>query len=128
MALLCSAKRTVVSRAYVNLRDPADVPLLAAALDGHAFVTERGAQHRCSVEYAPCQRVPPSRVKRDPREGTIEAGALHGCFSIVNYCERCKAALQCVQTLLALALPSMATTSCKHLFSALATNSLSAYE
>ncbi|KAK9843682.1 hypothetical protein WJX81_002112 [Elliptochloris bilobata] len=68
-----SAKRTVASRAYINLRELADVPLLAAALDGRAFVTERGAQHRCSVEYAPCQRVPPSRVKRDPREGTIEA-------------------------------------------------------
>ena len=65
----------MASRAYINLRDPADVPLLAAALDGRVFVTERGAQHRCSVEYAPCQRVPPLRVKRDPREGTIEAGA-----------------------------------------------------
>ena len=77
----------MASRAYVNLRDPADVPLLAAALDGHAFVTERGAQHRCSVEYAPCQRVPPSRVKRDPREGTIEAGALPSRASEVSYCE-----------------------------------------
>ena len=72
---LRSVKRIVASRAYFNLRDPADVPLLAAALDGRAFVTERGSQHRCSVEYAPCQRVPPLRVKRDPREGTIEAGA-----------------------------------------------------
>ena len=86
-ALRCSAKRTVASRAYVNLRDPADVPLLAAALDGHAFVTERGAQHRCSVEYAPCQRVPPSRVKRDPREGTIEAGALPGRSTGVSFFE-----------------------------------------
>ena len=75
MCRLRSVKRIVASRAYFNLRDPADVPLLAAALDGRAFVTERGSQHRCSVEYAPCQRVPPLRVKRDPREGTIEAGA-----------------------------------------------------
>jgi len=73
----CSAKRTVASRAYINMRDAEDVPRLAAALDGRAFVTERGAQHRCAVEYAPCQRVPPSRVKRDPREGTMESGAHH---------------------------------------------------
>lgn len=46
-----------------------------AAFEGTAFVDARGKQQLCSVEYAPFQRVPRSRVKRDPREGTIEKGA-----------------------------------------------------
>lgn len=46
-----------------------------AAFDGASFPDGRGKQQPCSVEYAPFQRVPRGRVKRDPREGTIEKGA-----------------------------------------------------
>ena len=34
-----------------------------------------GEQFRARVEYAPCQRVPKQRGKKDPKEGTISTGA-----------------------------------------------------
>lgn len=46
VSLVCSAKETVPSRAYLNLRDSADVPRFKAAWDGRTFVSERGAQYR----------------------------------------------------------------------------------
>lgn len=35
---------------------------------------------RCQVEYAPFQKVPRQRVKRDPKEGTIERGEAPGAL------------------------------------------------
>ena len=64
----------VLSAVYVNLADPSDVPAFKAAVHGQTFVTDRGAQYRCTVEYAPNQRVPKPLSKTDPREGTIEDG------------------------------------------------------
>jgi hypothetical protein len=39
-------------------------------------------QQPCVVEYAPFQKVPPSRTKRDPRENTIDAGASAASFAV----------------------------------------------
>ncbi|CAL8466315.1 g5851 [Coccomyxa elongata] len=70
-----SVRRVVHSRCYVNFEDPAAIPAFKAAVEGHAFVTDRGAQFRGCVEYAPFQKVPEGKPKRDPREGTIEKDA-----------------------------------------------------
>ncbi|EFN59157.1 hypothetical protein CHLNCDRAFT_50004 [Chlorella variabilis] len=70
-----SSKDLLHSRAYLRFKDAADVPRFQQAWDGHAFVNERGTQFRCQVEYAAYQRVPRQRVKRDPKEGTIERDA-----------------------------------------------------
>ncbi|KAK9808282.1 hypothetical protein WJX73_007504 [Symbiochloris irregularis] len=67
-----STKRVVQSTAFVNLTSPSDVVAFKAAVHGHSFVTDRGVQYRCTVEYAPNQRVPKPLSKTDPREGTIE--------------------------------------------------------
>jgi regulator of nonsense transcripts 3 len=75
-----SAKRLVHSRCYVNFADPGAIPAFKRAVEAHAFVTERGAQYRGCVEYAPFQKVPEQRVKRDPREGTLDAGARTLCM------------------------------------------------
>jgi Smg-4/UPF3 family len=68
-------KTTRQSTAYLNFKAAADLLDFKAVFDGTAFPDARGKQQLCSVEYAPFQRVPRSRVKRDPREGTIEKGA-----------------------------------------------------
>lgn len=67
-------KTTRNSTAYLNFKTATDVLTFKSRFDDHAFADERGAQHACSVEYAPFQRIPKGRVKRDPREGTIEKG------------------------------------------------------
>ncbi len=75
MHICCSVRRVVHSRCYINFEDPAAIPAFKAAVEGHAFVTDRGAQFRGIVEYAPFQKVPEGKPKRDPREGTLEKGA-----------------------------------------------------
>lgn len=75
-----SAKEVLHSRAYLRLKDCAEVPRFQQAWDGHAFVNERGTQFRCQVEYAPYQKVPRQRVKRDPKEGTLARDAEYTAF------------------------------------------------
>jgi regulator of nonsense transcripts 3 len=70
----CSVKKTVSSRCYVCLVDPADIPAFKAAVEKQLFVTDRGTQYRGSVEFAPFQGVPAEKVKRDPREGSLHKG------------------------------------------------------
>jgi hypothetical protein len=59
----------------VYFEDPADIPGFKVAVEKHAFLTDRGAQYRGIVQYAPFQKIPEGKVKRDPREGTLEQGA-----------------------------------------------------
>lgn len=73
-------KTTRQSTAYLNFKEPADVLSFKAAFDGATFADARGKLQPCSVEYAPFQRVPRGRVKRDPREGTIEKDAAYRAF------------------------------------------------
>lgn len=74
VTLLCSVKKTVNSRCYVCLDNPGDIPSFKAAVEKQVFVTDRGAQFRGSVEFAPFQGMPEGKVKRDPREGTLSKG------------------------------------------------------
>jgi regulator of nonsense transcripts 3 len=69
-----SMRKTVLSRAYLNFADPAYVYEFKSKFDGHAFITTKGSQYRCSVEYAPFQKVPNPPKKRNPLEGTLEQG------------------------------------------------------
>lgn len=73
-----SLKRAVHARAYLDFNTHADVLEFKAKFDGHAFVSTKGTQYKCSVEYAPFQRVPKPPKKRVPLEGTIEKGGQRG--------------------------------------------------
>lgn len=73
-----SLKRTVFSRAFINFNTPEAVFDFKARFDGHVFVSTRGTQYRCSVEYAPFQKVPTPNPKKLAMEGTIEKGAAAG--------------------------------------------------
>ncbi|DBA87338.1 TPA: hypothetical protein ACH3X1_004392 [Trebouxia sp. C0004] len=70
-----SLKRVKHSRAYLNFLDAAEVLRFRAQFGGHAFVNKKGAQYKCTVEYAPYQKVPREKAKEDPREGTYEIDA-----------------------------------------------------
>ena len=74
LVFVCSVRKTVHSRCYVCLDDPAAISAFKAAVEKHVYVTDRGAQYRGIVEYAPYQGVPEGKVKRDPREGTLHNG------------------------------------------------------
>ncbi|CAM6129447.1 unnamed protein product [Calypogeia fissa] len=66
-----SVKRQVPARAYINFKKPEDVYDFSEHLDGHVFVNEKGTQYKVAVEYAPYQRTPKPRSKKDIREGSI---------------------------------------------------------
>lgn len=66
-----SSKKVTYSRAYLSFNDGQDVVNFKSKFDGFVFVGARGAQYKCSVEYAPYQRIPKTSTKKDPREGTI---------------------------------------------------------
>lgn len=68
-----SLKRVVFSKAFIAFRDEQSVYTFKAKFDGHLFVSSKGTQHRCSVQYAPFQKVPTPPKKKDAREGTIDA-------------------------------------------------------
>jgi hypothetical protein len=63
------------SCAFLNFKDPADVIRFKYAFDKHVFVSDKGAQYRCSVVYAPNQRVARGKGLRDNKEGTVEKDA-----------------------------------------------------
>lgn len=67
-----SAKTVRSATAYVKLGSQADVLKFKAAFDGRQFGGEKSDFPPVTVEYAPLQRVPGAKVKRDPRQGTIE--------------------------------------------------------
>lgn len=71
----CSAKTKRSATAYVKVGSQVDVLDFKAAFEGRDFGGKRCSSAQVSVEYAPLQRVPGSKVKRDPRENTIEQGA-----------------------------------------------------
>ncbi|KAK9073918.1 hypothetical protein SSX86_006512 [Deinandra increscens subsp. villosa] len=66
-----SVKCPSYSRAYIDFKRPDDVIEFAEFFNGHVFVNEKGTQFKTVVEYAPSQRVPKQRSKKDGREGTI---------------------------------------------------------
>lgn len=75
-----SQKRIVHSRAYINFKDITDVLEFKSKFDGHAFVSNKGNQYRCTVEFAPYQKVPQQAKKKVTKEGTIERDAAYQEF------------------------------------------------
>mmetsp|Transcript_28264 Transcript_28264/g.62052 ORF Transcript_28264/g.62052 Transcript_28264/m.62052 type:complete len:310 (+) Transcript_28264:116-1045(+) len=67
-----STNKVVFSRAYINFTSGEAVRDFKQRFDGHTFVGSRGNQYRCSVEFAPFQKVPNLTQKKDARDGTIE--------------------------------------------------------
>jgi regulator of nonsense transcripts 3 len=72
--LLHSTKRIKTSHAFIHFKVPADLLKFKDCIEKHTFVNERGVVYHCTVEFAPSQKIPPSKVKRDPRENTLEKG------------------------------------------------------
>ncbi|XP_024544994.1 regulator of nonsense transcripts UPF3 [Selaginella moellendorffii] len=64
-------RNQIHSRAYIEFERPEDVLAFHEDFHGHVFVNEKGSQYKAMVEYAPYQRVPDLRVKKDGREGSI---------------------------------------------------------
>jgi regulator of nonsense transcripts 3 len=66
--------KVVFSRAYINFKCSEDLFDFKDKFHGHVFVSNKGNQYVCNVEYAPSQKVPKPVEKKDPRDGTIERG------------------------------------------------------
>ncbi|GIL59720.1 hypothetical protein Vafri_14444 [Volvox africanus] len=75
-----SLKRVIFSRAYVSFSTTEDVFDFKQRFDGHVFIGQKGHQYRCSVEYAPLQKVPVPEEKPHLLEGTIEKDAEYLAF------------------------------------------------
>jgi len=60
------------SIAYVHFNDPANVLKFHQTFAGHTFVDPKGKEYRCTIEYAPYQKIPRKQAPRDARQGTFE--------------------------------------------------------
>ncbi|GAB6021170.1 hypothetical protein CHUAL_003800 [Chamberlinius hualienensis] len=60
------------SRAYINFLNNQDVFLFKEKFDGYVFVDSKGGEYPAVVEFAPFQKVPKKKQKKDSKCGTIE--------------------------------------------------------
>ncbi|CAG4978440.1 unnamed protein product [Parnassius apollo] len=70
----------VYSRAYINFLNVDDIFLFRDKFDGYVFVDEKGLEYVGIVEYAPFQRIPKKKKKKDPKCGTIESDPIFQDF------------------------------------------------
>ncbi|CAH2102420.1 unnamed protein product [Euphydryas editha] len=75
-----SLGNNVYSRAYINFINVDDIYLFRDKFDGYVFLDERGVEYVGIVEYAPFQRIPKKKKKRDPKCGTIESDPIYQEF------------------------------------------------
>lgn len=68
------------SRAYINFVNVDDIYLFRDKFDGYVFLDERGVEYVGIVEYAPFQRIPKKKKKKDPKCGTIESDPVYQEF------------------------------------------------
>ncbi|XP_072942518.1 uncharacterized protein Upf3 [Epargyreus clarus] len=68
------------SRAYINFVNVDDIYLFRDKFDGYVFLDEKGLEYVGIVEYAPFQRVPKKKKKKDPKCGTIESDPVYQEF------------------------------------------------
>lgn len=66
-----SLKRVVNAVAFVDFKTAADVSEFSSKFQNAVFTSEDGTRAVCHVQYAPCQKTPRSRPRRDPREGML---------------------------------------------------------
>ena len=64
------------SRAYINFRTLPSLLAFSKAFDNHAFIDSKGTEYRAVVEFAPSQRLPKLKKRKDAKQGTI-AGDPH---------------------------------------------------
>ncbi|XP_047544488.1 regulator of nonsense transcripts 3B [Vanessa atalanta] len=75
-----SLGNNVYSRAYINFVNIDDIYLFRDKFDGYVFLDERGVEYVGIVEYAPFQRIPKKKKKKDPKCGTIESDPIYQEF------------------------------------------------
>lgn len=75
-----SLGNNVYSRAYINFVNVDDIYLFRDKFDGYVFLDERGVEYVGIVEYAPFQRIPKKKKKKDPKCGTIESDPIYQEF------------------------------------------------
>lgn len=68
------------SRAYINFLNVDDIYLFRDKFDGYVFLDEKGVEYVGIVEYAPFQRIPKKKKKKDPKCGTIESDPIYQDF------------------------------------------------
>lgn len=69
-----------LGRAYVATKTEAQARAVIDAMNGHVFVDEEGTSHQIIVDFAPYQKIPRLRPRRDVREGTIEQDPSYKAF------------------------------------------------
>ncbi|CAH0592591.1 unnamed protein product [Chrysodeixis includens] len=67
-------------RAYINFVNVDDIYLFRDKFDGYVFLDEKGVEYVGIVEYAPFQRIPKKKKKKDPKCGTIESDPIYQDF------------------------------------------------
>ncbi|CAH0405321.1 unnamed protein product [Chilo suppressalis] len=75
-----SLGNNVYSRAYINFVNVEDIYLFRDKFDGYIFLDEKGVEYVGIVEYAPFQRIPKKKKKKDPKCGTIESDPIYQDF------------------------------------------------
>ncbi|XP_059051055.1 regulator of nonsense transcripts 3B isoform X2 [Achroia grisella] len=75
-----SLGHSVYSRAYINFVNVEDIYLFRDKFDGYIFLDEKGVEYVGIVEYAPFQRIPKKKKKKDPKCGTIESDPIYQEF------------------------------------------------
>ncbi|XP_048489383.1 regulator of nonsense transcripts 3B isoform X1 [Plutella xylostella] len=75
-----SLANNLFSRAYINFVNEEDIYLFKDKFDGYVFLDEKGVEYIGIVEYAPFQRIPKKKKKKDPKCGTIESDPIYQEF------------------------------------------------
>ncbi|KAL4712649.1 hypothetical protein ACJJTC_007946 [Scirpophaga incertulas] len=75
-----SLGNNVYSRAYINFVNVEDIFLFRDKFDGYIFLDDKGVEYVGIVEYAPFQRIPKKKKKKDPKCGTIESDPIYQEF------------------------------------------------
>ncbi|KAJ8736218.1 hypothetical protein PYW08_006874 [Mythimna loreyi] len=75
-----SLGNNLYSRAYINFVNVDDIYLFRDKFDGYVFLDEKGVEYVGIVEYAPFQRIPKKKKKKDPKCGTIESDPIFQDF------------------------------------------------
>ncbi|CAK1540088.1 unnamed protein product [Leptosia nina] len=75
-----SLGNNLYSRAYINFVNVDDIYLFRDKFDGYVFLDEKGVEHVGIVEYAPFQRIPKKKKKKDPKCGTLESDPIYQEF------------------------------------------------
>ncbi|KAM3967476.1 UPF3 regulator of nonsense mediated mRNA decay [Aphomia sociella] len=75
-----SLGHNIYSRAYINFVNVEDIYLFRDKFDGYIFLDEKGVEYVGIVEYAPFQRIPKKKKKKDPKCGTIESDPIYQEF------------------------------------------------